>query len=32
MELFREAIPFLVGTLLPGAVLLTSRLAGCQMR
>jgi hypothetical protein len=28
MELFREAIPFLIGTLLPGVVLLTSRLAG----
>ena len=28
MELFPEAIPFLIGTLLPGVVLLTSRLAG----
>jgi hypothetical protein len=28
MEFFREAIPFLIGTVLPGAVLLLSRLAG----
>jgi hypothetical protein len=28
MQLFREAIAFLIGILLPGAVLLTSRLAG----
>ena len=28
MALFREAIPFLIGIVLPGAVLLISRLAG----